>query len=352
MKNKKAQTSVFMAIIILTIMLMVVLMEMKQKSAEVQVVRTASGLKDYTRNYIAANTVSFPYITYNGIPLEELIGAYACYNDEIADYGVNMKFNVTETLRTVLDEIYGSENWAVLITKENSPKLPDLPFIVDGSGSMDDDIEIITQIRDIISSESDIIRMQDLPSESTDCYQGGPQPEENWGGTSGYLCENGRPVKSGSSYSFEPWSEDLPKVIFVSSDEFSCSSGSGAEEYSQNYVDDAIQKCTDAGVKIYYLMPTTYDFDIGQAEQLTDATGGKIISLNNAQDAITEIIAELGLSNDLQFRSQLQSSDMLTLKELPKDRDLFTYSSIVPCPCRPSAICRGVIIVSPSGGIK
>ena len=186
-----------------------------------------------------------PKITENGIPTSELLGDINCYDTTQINYGFE-KINVTQKIRTILDGLYGKNNW-MIITEKGKYVMPKLYFFVDCSGSMKDTIQrveaVVAKLSNKKKSMEETICIKDLTtaigkysngSDDLACNRGDyhektTEWDENWGGAVAFISNNGPPkVKKDENgveeTYYDGWPSDGKRIILVSGDEESCSS--------------------------------------------------------------------------------------------------------------------------------
>ena len=105
---KQSQASMYTGIAIMCIILVVLLMFSALRSREMTIEKLESVNRNLINNGISVSTLTTPYVTFKGIPLEELFWVYSCYKDETLDYGQDIKFNFLDVVREKFDEIYSS----------------------------------------------------------------------------------------------------------------------------------------------------------------------------------------------------------------------------------------------------
>ena len=116
--NKKAQAAEFIGIAVLVVALVIIMIFSRMETAGSLVSRMESTLKEFRIGSVTTTGSVIPYVTVNGVPIEELIGDYSCYGKEEVDYG-NGKINITEELRKNFNSIYGENTWALLLKKDS-----------------------------------------------------------------------------------------------------------------------------------------------------------------------------------------------------------------------------------------
>ena len=112
MKNKKTgQTSEFIGITLLVIVLVIILMFSKLNQGRSRLIRTEDSVSEFKNIFIATSVTKFPYITDKGVSINEMMGAFMCYKQEKVDYGELGEIEVIDFPRQQLNELYGEGNW-------------------------------------------------------------------------------------------------------------------------------------------------------------------------------------------------------------------------------------------------
>ncbi|MBU0757985.1 MAG: hypothetical protein KKF44_07985 [Nanoarchaeota archaeon] len=373
----------FIAIIILVVVLVLYIILSKQDSMKTDIVLGEASVGESIEEYMSISTNSIPYSTINGIPFEELFGVYMCYGEAFASYGEGYEYNIYEIIRSRFDEMYGKGTWSIVFSEVSLGKGPVLSVVVDSSPSYGAEIENMRQILDVISPESEIIGLDEFTSIgaewATVCDKGGDAPFENWGGTPGNLCGNamGRPVKmQDEELHMEPWDNGGPMMLIIGGDEAVCSGIScltkkqcpdyGVSEQnealSKAYVDESIEKCKAAGIKVFVIdpmdpilwchCPVAAPYSKEQAQRLAHETGGRVINVFDPAAAMAQLTEGLDMSNKEEFFRQISSFGESDTKFMPSDRDLRVYSYVFPCPCKIGTMCKANIIYSPLRGFE
>ncbi|GEM_PF-5541726 len=115
---KKAQSSEFIGIAVLVTAIVLIAIFTRMQLAGSMTSRAESLLKGFRIAGISTTGSVIPYVTINGIPIEELIGVYSCYGNETVDYGNGIKISIPENIRITFDKIYGKDGWALFLKKD------------------------------------------------------------------------------------------------------------------------------------------------------------------------------------------------------------------------------------------
>jgi hypothetical protein len=112
---RKGQTSEFIAITLLVIVLTIILLFSKLNQSRNRITKTESSLQDFKNVFISTSVTKFPYITYKGVAIDEMLGAFMCYKTENVDYGKGGigTVQVINFPRQTLNELYGAGNWRI-----------------------------------------------------------------------------------------------------------------------------------------------------------------------------------------------------------------------------------------------
>ena len=111
LKLKKGQTSEFIGITLLVIVLVFILLFSKLSQGRNRLIRTEGSVSEFKNMFIATSVTKFPYITNKGVSINEMMGAFMCYKQEKVDYGSLGEIEVIAFPREQLDELYGNGNW-------------------------------------------------------------------------------------------------------------------------------------------------------------------------------------------------------------------------------------------------
>lgn len=109
-QKRKAQMSEFTAIALLLISFILFSLFNMLNNAETKI-STTQTLIDTTYALRAATAANSGLkTTSKNIPVYDLLGNVACYQQETADYGT-LKVNIGSELRSIFDPTFGEENW-------------------------------------------------------------------------------------------------------------------------------------------------------------------------------------------------------------------------------------------------
>ncbi len=109
---KRGQGSEFISIILLVVLLVTLLLVAKLSSAKRGIAETEIVVDDYSDRYVFGSSTKFPFITEKGIPINEMLGVYYCYNKTVADYGDLVgTIDIDNAIVKTLDLYYEPGKW-------------------------------------------------------------------------------------------------------------------------------------------------------------------------------------------------------------------------------------------------
>ncbi|TAL57676.1 MAG: hypothetical protein EPN86_01570 [Nanoarchaeota archaeon] len=370
-----------MALLVLAIVIFAILSRLGSQGSFTDQTQIFSS--ETQENYVDVNAQTVLYSTAAGIPLSELIGDFTCYGNETPDYGTG-KISLVDEIRQRLDNYYGKGRWMLSVNSTTASKyVPQVVILMDSSGSMtapnplnpysQSNEELVTNALRQVSPTSKLWELDekplsisvngDRPANNCDLTLTNPDPglikvsgagdQESWGNTAAYVAEHGVPTKDPPYYT--GWPPNIPKVIFVSSDERPCSAGPTKE-----YVDNAIAKANANGVKLFFIVPPVLNPDKSTAGPIADvqflysemkrfseSTGGKTVNLSTVPELAFEI--EKAASVDIKVLRTF-SIDSTTFEQsfrTPQGASqVLSYSFPLPAPCSTDIEVNGILFVT------
>ncbi|MBI4439199.1 hypothetical protein HY640_04665 [Candidatus Woesearchaeota archaeon] len=367
--NMKAQIEQSLGITLLIVALLIVLILNSASRSSLFQKEAATALEKTETNLISTATLTSSYATDKGIPVDELLGVYMCYGEKEARYGEALKVDTFSEIRSILDKTYGKDNWLIEMQAKNfEVKEEPLLFIMDSTGSMaggrsrchntveQSNIQAVQlaanrivsnpmivlsgQISTLSQLQCDITpqKYPEIPGSSVQSRQ----PEENWPGYVMLVAEKG-PIDQYGSPLPGGWG-NKEKILFISSDELACNIGP-----TDQYVEKAISKAKEAGIKVYFLMPPKpvpaeeinscqikeedmQEFRQG-AERITKETGGEVVEIEDADNLakrLRQIVKGGGIAKK---KAYITSTNIEESHTLPRNRDYRAYEFLFPLPC-------------------
>ncbi|MFH0876104.1 MAG: hypothetical protein V1859_09280 [archaeon] len=117
--SKKAQSSEFMGIILLVVILVVILLFSRLYSGGKIVSETQRTVEDSNSLFINTGTSKFQFVTEKGVSMNELMGTYSCYGDDISYYGPGIGYiNIFSALRKTLNNYFMETKWKLEIDEK------------------------------------------------------------------------------------------------------------------------------------------------------------------------------------------------------------------------------------------
>ncbi len=383
---KKAQTAEFLSIALLMLIITIFALTSRFSHMGKEISETKGVITNVKTSNIQLVSQVLPFSTIKGIPVEELFGDLSCYGKRKVNYSndpdVDINIDIFNELRRKLDALYGKDNWAIYL-ETGEVSFPKVYFYYDNSDSMEETKRLVFNVmKGITHGNYDAITIEDLFSakgkysngrDDLDCSKFNNHPSncdagENWGGAVAFISKNGPPPYDG-------WNDSEARVIFISSDEESCSSTgevpgvrvcknlceygttlyhydccNGEQGNTKAWVDFAIERAKENNVKVFFIVPRKiYVMRNKQAwldnvQRLCEETGGKVISISSDG---TNGIAKMILEN-VPVRTKsiyLTSSYNGTKKILPK-KDFMSYDFFYPLPCAPEKQGVGALMVA------
>ncbi|MEM2121353.1 MAG: hypothetical protein QXU20_01700 [Candidatus Woesearchaeota archaeon] len=369
---KKAQSAEFISIVLLIIVITLFALFNKLSAGKKSISSIQTLTTEVKTTDVQLVTVVLPYTTKLGIPISELLGTLSCYGNDTVDYGAGIKISILQEIRTRLDELYGKDNW-VLFLKSGIIEFPELYFYVDSSGSMKETINAVDAAMRSISPKYKKVTIAQLTN-AKGAYSNGKDDlkcglgdnhepscdwEENWGGAVAFIAKNGPPPYDG-------WNETEEKIIFISSDEESCSSdlefvygrirtsfcGPCCHNTPGNtpaYAELGLKAAKENEVRVYFLVPPNLYLNNPQrwqdsVKKLCEETGGKMIKVKTDNPAALrdEIARNVKITEKSLY---VTSSYNGTEKRIPQ-KDFMSYDFVYPLPCSPSKRGEGSLMVA------
>ena len=112
---KKAQTVEFIGIALLVLALVIFMLFSRIGATKSAIDKAEMLASNYEQLSLSKGSLILVKTTYNGRSILSLIGDYACYGNEIADYGDWYTINITEAFINTLDPAYGADYYAIEI---------------------------------------------------------------------------------------------------------------------------------------------------------------------------------------------------------------------------------------------
>ncbi len=374
---KRAQSEyIGMALLALVILIFAILSRLGSQ----QTFTEQSGIigSELTESYVNVNAQTILYSTASGVPLSELLGDYVCYGDKMPDYGTG-PIDLEKEIQRRLDAYYGPKRWRLVINASTtSTYVPQIVVVLDPSGSMGDagpsglsNTDIIEAAVSRISPTSRKWKMGEDPF-ATALFGGRPanncdlsitqtdpgvtssliQKEESWANIAGFIAEHGAPLDQ-PPY-FDGWPPDVAKIVFISSDERSCSRGPTKE-----YVDYAIQKAVENDVKYYFIVPPVLyaepgassgqpikwanDYLYSEIVRFSEGSGGKAINITSVNALAEEIEKAARVEQKTLREFNVDSKTFSTGFEAPKGRTIISYAFPLPTPCSHNIEANGIL---------
>ncbi|HLD19621.1 MAG TPA: hypothetical protein VJB90_06475 [Candidatus Nanoarchaeia archaeon] len=382
-----------MALLVLAILIFAILSRLGSQGSYATQTGIIGG--ELEESYVNVNIQTVLYSTTDGIPLSEIIGDYICYGDKNPDYGKG-QINLETEIRSRLDEYYGKGRWLLYVNSSSTTSyVPEIVIIFDGSGSMKDtpnpelggmtNLQAVTQAVKKVSPSSPIWFLSSgafstsiggkLPANNCDLSIGQidpgiqgkvppgwlvPETGESWANVAGYIAENGPPQNTPPYFS--GWPNDIPKIVFVSSDERPCSVGP-----TTAYVDAAITKAVANDVKYYFItppkllaMPNSYysyygypldpavnQFLFEEITRFSEETGGKAINITSVNDLAIEIEKATKINKDILREFSIDSTQFTDYFRLPTNaKKVLSYGFPLPTPCTTDIDAKGTLFVT------
>jgi len=365
---KKAQSAEFISIVLLIIVITLFALFNKLSGAKKSITNVQTLTTEVKTTDVQLVTVVLPYTTKLGIPFSELLGTLSCYGNDSVDYGSGIKISILQEIRTKLDELYGKDNW-VLFLKSGIIEFPQLYYYIDNSNSMAETINTVDAAMRSITPKYKKVTFAELTNakgafsngwDDLKCGLGDNHDfncdwEENWGGAVAFIAKNGPPPYDG-------WNESEEKIIFVSSDEESCSSDLQLGQYrwcapccrntpgnTPAYAELGIKAAKENEVRVYFLRPPKVYLNNPQRweesiKKLCEETGGKVIRVNIDNPAALR--DEITKNVEITYKSlYVTSSYNGTEKKIPK-KDFMSYDFVYPLPCSPAKRGEGSLMVA------
>ncbi len=366
-----------MALLVLAIVIFAILSRLGTQGSFAE--QTGILGREQTENYVNVNIQTVLYSTAKGIPLSELIGDYMCYGDNNPDYGTG-KINLENEIRTRLNNYYGKDKWILYVNATSTTTfVPQIVIVFDGSGSMvnKDFANPLTGLTNYeavyaairkVSPTSRIWLMEDQvrfgtslfgerPANNCDLSNNKadpgmplnslnpnlrPQTDESWANVASFVAVHGPPLDN-PPY-FNGWPPDVPKIVFISSDERACNIGPTID-----YVDNAIVKAKANGVKFYFIVPpmlyaeprttsapnlAANAFVYNQMKRLSEETGGKAVNLTSVAELAIEIENAARIQKNILREFTIDSSSFTSNFRTPQGaKSVLAYPFPLPTPC-------------------
>jgi hypothetical protein len=113
--NKKAQASEYIGIVILVLVVVTFALFGNVGTAGLFERESYKMVGEYQLHRFLIVSKIFPQITVNRIPIEQLLGVYACYGDDTVDYGA-WEVEISKEITEVLDIAIGNGLWSLQIS--------------------------------------------------------------------------------------------------------------------------------------------------------------------------------------------------------------------------------------------